>query len=177
MGKYYYVCITNTFEREISESLSNVVVNKSLGYSEPSADFLKDIKRVTKTKEEKFLGIKYKSEYLALAEIPLICEMGDKDYLTEIITGRKYRISNNYIDKPSSSLLLRPVQEIPSAKVIAILKSLTEEDLKRYRIGMQNLDYYMQKGYNDYLRRIAANKRQSEQDDEFIKRFRDRHGR
>lgn len=187
MGKFFYVSMNNAkyfydeFNKyestETGKKINNIVTNISLGYSEPSALALLNIKETYKKKEKKrLLGISIQQKVLEYEPFFIICEdLGD--YLQEIITGKKYQKKEMmYINEICNSLKLSIVREIPSTKVVEMLKSLSNKDIQRFVIGMKKLDSAILDGYYMDIQRIENNKRQQKENEDYINTFRKRYG-
>ena len=181
MGKYYYVSITNANEPEMREALKNVTSLGVLYYSGPSVSYLNNVKSAIFEKTETFLGIRYKSKYVGYKGVPMICELRKTkegvEYFSDVVTGKAYLKSVGYSNKPEAKIRLRSEEEAHVGKVAEFLRSLTDDDIVRYKNAINNLDYYAKIGYENYLRRLNNTDIKQRQDEEFIRKFRNYHGR
>lgn len=154
-----------------------MIENRIINRPKPPATFLKNIKAVTKNRSEYLFGVVYQNKYIDYDAVPIICEQEESGYLTDIITGKKYRLSTDYFNAVSSSIILKIVDEIPSRVVVNILKSLSNEDIARYQKSINNLEYAMKIGYENYENRVNAISKQNAANDDFIKQFRNKHSK
>ena len=189
MGKYYYVDIVNSLyyhdelnsyqQTETSKQIANIANRTSLGYSEPYGLALTGIKKCEKRKKEKgIFGLTYINTSIVYEPVFIICEEKD-DHLEEVITGRKYELyrQNSYNTKKCEKLVLRTVKEIPSSKVVEMLKELSNEDLNRFSSGIKNLEQAIYIGYKKDIARENNAKIQQENNDAYIKSFRNKYGK
>lgn len=194
MGKYYYVIVANATayrtdlncykKTETGKLLDNIVKDISLGYSEPSATALLSIKKCAKQKKEKgFLGISYTDTYFEYEPFFIICEKKD-EYLEEVITGRKYempkeRCYNTYnnTNNKSEKLKLSTIREIPSSKVVEMLQSLKSDDISRFKLAMDRLEQAIYNGYQKDIIRENEEVKQQQDNDAYIKNFRNKYGK
>jgi hypothetical protein len=181
MGKYHYVSLCNCYEAEMSEATKNAITSTSLYYSGPSISCLPGIRQVYKKRQEKFLGIKYESEYLAYDPMRIICE--DRQFtdgstcLLDVISGKAYHVYNYNNNKPTSTPVFSPVSEINPNEVAAFLKRLTAQEIQRYVEAAEELDRCVRIGYNNYVRRVKRVNREIDEAEAYIKQFRKNHGK
>ena len=183
MKKYYYVIISSGNSKEMFDALGEVTTTKSLCYSGPSATYLLNVKKTIGRKKEKtaLLHIEYETEYTYYDAFPILCERAKtkdgKDCVIDIITGKAFYINNRSSLQPIPSVSFIFSSEISSGNVVKLLNSLTSEDIARYKQAMDKLIYNVRLGYNNYVRRVKNDNDQRLRDDEYIRKFRDKHGR
>ncbi len=179
MGKYYYVLVTNDSEKEIKEALSNVIETKARYTSGTVITFLKDVAIKSKYKKHHFWGPT--EEYTRYENFPMICELqktkDGKECFVDVITGKAYWATDKCKTKPFPYVVLYGTIELSSSDVVKILKSLSVEEVQRYREAIDNLNYYSQLGYKNYIKRLDDDSFDDDQNDEFIRKFRRTYGK
>ena len=179
MREFYYVDIPNANEKEINEELEKVSCTRTLGYYSPYARFLKGVKKVPGKRTKKGLFFEYEETYYYDSPVPMICELKKtdkgKEYLMEILTSTTYwRVDRNY-QKPLENIVLCTAQAISSDDVVKFLKSLTPEEAALYKERVLELKNAMYLGYHAYLRRVSADKRHQQENEDFIDSFTRKH--
>lgn len=188
MANYFYVDIANSriyrnnagnlAATETGNLLKNVSTSISLGYYEPSVAALPRVKLTEKKRQSKFLGISYTEKYSEYDPFFIICE-NNKDFLEDVITGRKYikQPNTNSNNVNSDKLVLRTISQIPTSRVAELLKSLSKDDVERYRARLLELEKAIRIGYQRDIERLNKEKRQTQNNEEYIKNFKNRYGK
>ena len=191
MGKYYYVCMKNRLqfcddqnkyhETVTSEETSKFAGNLSLGCYEPNALAIKNVKYEVRTRTVQARYGLRNENYSSCFPFFMICE--DKtDFLEDVITGKEYIKKNSkgpyYYDfVDSDKLILSIAKEIPVSKVVELLKSLNKDDITRYKVGSDNLDIAIAYGYKMDQIRIKNEKKQTQDNESFIKNVKNNYGK
>lgn len=191
MGKYHYVCMKNRLafqddqhnyhETETKKETSKFAENLSMGSYQPTALAIKNVKFETSTIHVQGRFGERKKSFSNYYPFFMICEEKD-NMLEDIITGKKYTKKDNsgsyYYDfVDSNKLVLCIVSDIPTSKVVEALKSLSKNDIERYKTGSDNLDKAVAYGYQLDQIRIRNEKKQNQDDESFIKNFKNKYGR
>ena len=191
MGKYHYVCMKNRLafqddqhnyhETETKKETSKFAENLSMGSYQPTALAIKNVKFETSTIYVQGRFGERKKSFSNYYPFFMICEEKD-NMLEDIITGKKYTKKDNsgsyYYDfVDSNKLVLCIVSDIPTSKVVEALKSLSKNDIERYKTGSDNLDKAVAYGYQLDQIRIRNEKKQNQDDESFIKNFKNKYGR
>ena len=112
----------------------------------------------------------------------MICE-DTGPYLVDIITGNKYEKgpNNSFYDRYKeiyhNKLLLAIVEGVSSSAVASELRGLSSYEIELYRKKMKQVDKAIAIGYEKDMQRIKNNKTLIEEDDSYIKNFRNNHGK
>ena len=181
MRRFYYVDIANADEPEIKKELEKVSYSRSLGHYEPSARFLTGVKQAQGKRKKKGLIFEYEETYYYDVPVPMVCELRKNDknqeYFVELLSQATYLKGDNYFEKPSQNIILLPTKEASSYAVVALLESLTPEEIKRYRTRILELKNAMFLGYQNYVRRIDSYNRNQRENEEFIETFIKKYGK
>ncbi len=175
MRTFYYVDIANVNQEEIRKELETVSTVRSLGYYEPSARFLTGIRQKAGKRRQKGLIFEYDETYYYDDPVPMICELKknnkNQEYFIDVISQIAYWKGQNDYNKVAQSVTLVPMQIISSDGVVKLLKSLTPEQISRYKTRALELNNALYLGYQAYRRRVNENIRIQKENEDFIDGF------
>ena len=181
MGKYCYVRIENIYDAAFSKALKGVVANESMYYSGPSIAYLQGVKRDIKKVHKKGLIFEYDVDETVYTRVPMVCEYKTdakgRGYFVDIVSGKSFWAKNYNENTPTAQARLTHVRDLTTKETAEHLKSLKDEDIIRYIDRMNEFINQMKVGYSNYLSRVASENRELSDAEEYIKRFRDKHGR
>ena len=171
MKKYYHVRIVNDTRRydadrksqttEFGEEIKGLVTHKPLEYDGDTYGLLlRDIKNG--------------------ADIYMICEMeyiDGEDWLVDIVTRTKFKrlpnASNHpwtYVDHAKETILNETV-EISSNQVVAMLKDLTDHEVRRYAYIVQKIKDAGEIAYKKEQANIKRNEEKQKENEKYIDSF------
>ena len=188
MGVYYHVRMLNPLlyrssngeylPTETQKELGGILVYRS-GSCEENVLGVSGIRNIKATKTGLF-GIEYNGS--VDNPILMICE-DTGTYLVDVITGNKYEKgpNNSFYDRYKeiyhNKLLLAIVEGVSSSAVASELRGLSSYEIELYRKKMKQVDKAIAIGYEKDMQRIKNNKTLIEEDDSYIKNFRNNHGK
>lgn len=160
MSKYYYVRIANDSEKEIHEAVNLITTTVRLVGNDKAVTAIKGIKKAMISDGKK--------EYASTIPFPIICDMkttsDDRINFVDVITGKTYwRKTDENCKNPSIRPILEPVSAIETNTLKKLIASLSEEEIAKYKRGIDILNNNMRVGYKNYLKRV-------EQDDDYTKK-------
>lgn len=187
MSTYYLVSFANktrtsndrNSHNHVGSGINTVVTfvdSEIVRYNRPNNyDYMKYVATIPVLKlrnDTNIFGFKKKTVSEEYKPIPIICECND-DYVTDVITGKRYLTgaSNSVISK---DIVLALECSIDKNKVADILRGLTQEDIEKYKKGIEKLESSISRGY-ELDKEFKTNERGEENSvDSYIKSFRNR---
>jgi GH18 family chitinase len=186
MERYCYVNLCNpvfyttedgrSVRTETSKEIEKIGGMVSLGYSEPSELAIFGVRETVKQRKQKFFGIEYNEKYIAYDSQFVIC-IDKGNCLEDIITGKSFQKVDRYEQKPSINVKLSVGGWLASNQVAAILKQLKPADVQRYAVGLNNFEQAIRNGYYKDCARIQKELQEKQNNDAYIRNFRNRYGK
>lgn len=119
-----------------------------------------------------FLGFPKKVEERIYDDLPVICEICG-EYFQDVITGNKYYYRCNRQNDDAYQILFFKISDLSGDNLAEILKKLTPEDVSRYKHGIQMLEKFVTDNQKAFMELERQRKIISENNEQYIKKFRD----